>query len=43
MIDMQKSNMAILEAVDVAVSFNVNIQKEKYKDENQIERQGRYL
>ena len=40
MSDIPKSDMATLEAEDVAVSFNVNIQKEKDKDESQNERQS---
>jgi hypothetical protein len=40
MSDIQRSDMAILKAEGIAVSFNINIQKEKNKDESQIEYQS---
>src|SRR5262245_7611778 len=41
MMDKQKSDMANLEAEEVAVLFNGNIQKTKYTDESPNERQSR--
>jgi hypothetical protein len=35
--------IAALEAKDAATSFNVNTENEKYKYENQNERQGRRI